>query len=1440
MKETKPDRTPRESLEDALTAPVAQVRARALSALRHKRFDIAEQLLETDDVSVRSLIENLRVYQAELEIQNEELMRSHGEVQEALMRFASLFQGLPVAGLVIDRQGLVKESNAEAQRLFNLEASHLRQHFFSRMIGEDDRGAVIGAWTKMPPDRPLTLEGIHFVDGSAAGFMGDLSIAALPESRDGQAQFVCTVIDRSESMRQRLALVETGARLSRSEASLKERLKERSALLDVLAETSQADQSFERTLQRVVERLPAAWRFPELAEAQIRLPGTRFQTDGFAPTPWSHSTRIPLASGETGEISIVYRKSPPSDADDLFLEEEQTLLDAVGHHVAVFVARHREEARLRESIEDFRVLAEHNPEWEYWLGTDGRYRYVSPACAAVTGYAVEDFLEDPCLFHRLVHPDDLAAWTRHAEDTVSGSHDHADATCLVLRLRTREGGIRWIEHICKPVISDDGRYLGRRGVNRDITERRAAETLAARMTGLYTALSHCSQAIVRSTDEATLLQEVCTIATAFEGIRVCVIALEQPSGTAPSIAAASGTSPELARLLAAAETPPRGRGDTPGAGATMEHLGLCASARYPLSSAGRTIGTMYLFAEESDFFAPDVARLLDEMAADVSFALDGFAQERARCAAETAVAERKQYLSAIFRSAQVGIGVSRDRIIRDANHYLCDLLGYERDALIGMETQSLYCDEAVYRDLGSRPTDLERGNLVHTIETQWRRRDGLKLDILLGASPLDMERPEHGMVFTVLDITERKGIRDALQRSQELLNATGRLAKVGGWELYPATERLNLTEVAREILELPDSHLAAMTDFVPLLDPRDRPKLQSATRQALSTGRPYDIQVRLARPGKIQPWVQLTCQPVVDDGQVERLVGAVQDITSRMEAEKSLRQAARVFESTAEGVVITDPDEHILAVNKAFTEITGYSEDEVLGETPRLLKSGRHHKSFYQTLWEELEQTGFWRGEIWNSHKNGDVYPELMTISAVLDDAGEVTHYVGVFRDITHIKRSEEQLAFLAHHDPLTGLPNRSLFQLRLEHCIQRAHRNGRKVALLFLDLDRFKVINDTLGHLFGDALLKQAAESLARQVRAEDTIARLGGDEFVIVLEEIGSVNDAAIFAERILTIFSRPFRIRERDLFVTASIGISIYPDDGKDLDTLLRHADIAMYRAKDLGRNAFALFEPSMTEGADDRFRLETDLRHAVERRQLALHYQPQIVLADRRLIGVEALCRWHHPELGAIPPSRFIPLAEDIGMIDQLGAWVLEESSRQLATWDRDGFRVPRLAVNLSMQQLESRELVDYVRSVLQTSEIDAQRLELEVTESMIMRDPERAVAALQELRSLGITLAVDDFGTGYSSLAYLKRLPLNRLKINRSFVEHLTTDSNDDAIVRAIIALGESLGLATIAEGVETREQADFLMEEGYAEVQGYLFGRPLPPDALASAWSGHV
>jgi diguanylate cyclase (GGDEF)-like protein/PAS domain S-box-containing protein len=559
------------------------------------------------------------------------------------------------------------------------------------------------------------------------------------------------------------------------------------------------------------------------------------------------------------------------------------------------------------------------------------------------------------------------------------------------------------------------------------------------------------------------------------------------------------------------------------------------------------------------------------------------------------------------------------------------------------------------------------------------------------------------------------------------------------------------------------------------------------------------------------------------------------DITARKEAEEKLRLSATVIEHIADGVVVLDAQGTIVAVNPAFTLITGYTEAEAVGKDRTLTRSGRHEPAFYEEMWQEQLEKGFWRGELWSLRKNGELYLEFLTVSAVRDPGGATTHYVGVFSDITKAKESQEKLDHLAHHDPLTQLPNRLLFHDRLQHALQRASRVGEQLALLFIDLDRFKNVNDTLGHHIGDELLKQVAKALQDRLREGDTLARLGGDEFIVLLESIDNQYGASLVAEKLVQMFEEPFMVAGHELFVTCSVGISLFPDDASDLNMLIRNADVAMYQAKARGRNGFSFYAPSMTGEGVERLRLETFLRRSIEKEEIFLNYQPQVEIDTGRLIGVEALVRWNHPELGLIPPIRFIPLAEDTGFINQLGKWVLHEACRQMVRWQDAGLHVPKIAVNLSAKQFERGSIVNMVADILHDTGLEPQRLQLEVTESVIMNTGD-AMVFINDLHSIGVALAIDDFGTGYSSLAYLKQLPVQTLKIDRSFIKDISTDVNDEAIAIAIIQLGKSMNLSVIAEGVETEEQAAFLLRHGCNLAQGYFYSRPLAADDMLTRW----
>ncbi len=554
------------------------------------------------------------------------------------------------------------------------------------------------------------------------------------------------------------------------------------------------------------------------------------------------------------------------------------------------------------------------------------------------------------------------------------------------------------------------------------------------------------------------------------------------------------------------------------------------------------------------------------------------------------------------------------------------------------------------------------------------------------------------------------------------------------------------------------------------------------------------------------------------------------DVTQRRHAEEQMRLAAKVFHRSGEGISITDDKGVILTVNDAFTEVTGYTRQEVVGKTPAILRSGRHSKEFYSEMWQHILEHGWWQGEVWNRRKDGELYPEWLTINQVSDDQGKPINYVGIFSDISAIKDSQRRIEYLATHDELTDLPNRSLFTDRLKHAIARARRHGNNVVMAFLDLDNFKVVNDSLGHDIGDELLAEAARRLRDSVRSEDTVARLGGDEFTLLFEDI-PIDEATQTLQRIIDYVSATYHLRGRELYVSASVGVAVCPDDGSDSETLLKHADSAMYRAKDLGKNQYQFFHEDMKIKAHQRLALETGLRVAMDHDEFRIAYQPKVDSRDGRILGAEALLRWSNPSIGEVSPATFVPIAEQAGLINRLGTHVIDQVLEQISCWRRRGLQVPEVAINVSAHQVRGSALPGVLRERLERLDLNPGLLTVEITEGVLLDHSEHTLSTLEQLKALGVRIAVDDFGTGYSSLAYLKRYAVDELKIDRSFVDGLgQTNDDDGAIVSAIISMARSLRLAVVAEGVETAAQAQALAAQGCHTVQGFHFHRPLAAD----------
>ncbi|MDX9863024.1 MAG: EAL domain-containing protein, partial [Rhodospirillales bacterium] len=612
--------------------------------------------------------------------------------------------------------------------------------------------------------------------------------------------------------------------------------------------------------------------------------------------------------------------------------------------------------------------------------------------------------------------------------------------------------------------------------------------------------------------------------------------------------------------------------------------------------------------------------------------------------------------------------------------------------------------------------------------------------------------------------------------------------------------------------------------------------------QIFETGRtlPGFEERMMNRHGDVRQFLT-TKAPLCDETGAPSLVVTVSlDITERAHAEEKVRKLSLAVEQSPASVLITNTAGEIEYVNAKFTEVTGYRPDEVIGRNPRILKSSYTPAETHRAMWEAIKTGREWRGEFYNKKKNGELYWEFASISPIKDANGDVTHYLAVKEDITVRKKYEEQILRQANYDDVTRLPNRVLALDRLSQALARANRQKSLVGLLFIDLDRFKIINDTLGHSVGDRLLKEVGKRLSRCVREGDTVARLGGDEFTVVLPDVNAPKHAELVAEKILETFTQPVVIDGQELFTTASVGITIYPLDAHDPHALMRNADAAMYQAKELGRNRAKFFTRELNEQAMERVRLDSCLRHALERDEMTLHYQPIIDLGSGRLIGAEALLRWRSQELGNVPPSQFIPLAEDTGQINLIGAWVIKTACRQAAEWRKGGTRPIRISVNVSSRQFRGPTLIDAVGRSLSDTGLPACDLDLEITEGLLMEDLPETTAAFERLTAMGVRFSVDDFGTGFSSLSYLKRFPVTSLKIDRSFIEDVTDDTDHAALVRAIITMAHSLKLLVVAEGVETAEQMAFVKANGCDFVQGYFVGKPMPADAFEDLLRKHT
>ncbi len=688
-----------------------------------------------------------------------------------------------------------------------------------------------------------------------------------------------------------------------------------------------------------------------------------------------------------------------------------------------------------------------------------------------------------------------------------------------------------------------------------------------------------------------------------------------------------------------------------------------------------------------------------------------------------------------------------------------------------------------------------------------------------------------GVIQTLQNITERKLLEESLAAERGSLQAVLDNTPVGIWFMRVDGKMRFVNKTFCNAVGIAEQQFMDAHHYSDVLDQSMAENCMRSDRETLAQEQPHLSYETLTFTDGKPHRLEITKVKLRDGhGEVLGVIGIALDITERERAQEHMELTAAVFGNTAEAIIVADANHNILSVNHAFTHITGYEAIEVLGKNPRILQSGRQDAEFYRAMWNSLEKSGQWHGEIWNRRKNGEIYPQWLTINAIRNIEGEVTHYAAIATDVTEHKQVQQRLEHLARHDTLTGLPNRSTLAELLKQTLKHAE-TGQQAAIMFIDLDRFKTINDTLGHTMGDGLLRAVAARLKHAVRGAGTVARLGGDEFIIILPR-SVTTDAARVAHDIGAVMQHPVVVDNCQLHITSSIGIAMFPKDGRDGDTLMRCADNAMYHAKSEGRNTYRFFSSEMDSKVRRRYAVETDLRHALANGEFELYFQRQVDVRGTQVVGCEALLRWNHPKNGLMPPAEFIHIAEDTGLIVPIGEWLLRAACAQQVAWREAGHNL-RMSVNLSARQFQEEDLLDTIDRALRHTGADASRLELEITESLLMDTSPATLEKLEQIAARGLTLAVDDFGTGYSSLSYLKNYPVSRLKIDRSFVTGIEMDASNRSIASAIVTLAHALGFGTIAEGVENQAQADVLDQLGCMELQGYHYGRPLPAARFA-------